>query len=59
MKSEPLRAPRIGTDQTRQYDSIGRIERVENQFTTGYVWWYYTPVRVVTVTKLIPLSLKQ
>jgi len=37
-----------GAVDTRQYDNIGRIERVENQFTSGYLRWYYTVVAGVT-----------
>jgi RHS repeat-associated protein len=44
-----------GSVETRQYDNIGRIERVENQFTNGYMWWYYTTVgEVVSVTRFDP-----
>ena len=42
-----------GAVETREYDNIGRMQRVTNQFTTGYVRWEYALAgEVKTFTKV-------
>jgi RHS repeat-associated protein len=38
-----------------EYDDVGRLESITNQFTGGYTRWEYTPVgEVVTITRVDP-----